>query len=185
MSLTILIPANEDAWDEARQKFVSIKETKLVLEHSLVSLSKWESKWKVPFLADNRKMTNEELIDYIRCMTINANNVDPNVYRFLTNNDIKRINDYINDPMTATTFTNRDPQQNSKKEVLTSEVIYYLMTANNIPVEFQKWHLNRLLTLLKVCAIKNAPPKNMSKRDTISNYAAMNAARKAKYHTKG
>ena len=176
-----------ELYDEKNEEFVRIdKRTELVLCHSLVSVSKRESTWKRPYLS-NEPMTIEMTLDYIKCMTV-SQNVDPRVYYGLTKENIEEIKKYIEDPMTATTFNgnpNDTASRSYSREKITSELIYYLMTANNIPVEFQKWHLNRLLTLLKVCAIKSAPPKKVSKKDAISNYAALNAARRAKYNTKG
>lgn len=179
--LHINIPATE-LWDEQKQEFVSSKECNLCLEHSLVSLSKWESKWKKPFLTKEEK-TIEETIDYIKCMTI-TRNVDPIVYYCLPQNVIQMVNEYIIDPMTATTITDNDHGKSSK-EIVTSELIYYWMIALNIPVDFEKWHLNRLLTLIKVCNIKNAPPKKMSQRQLMSRNAALNAARRKKLGSKG
>lgn len=179
--LTITIPAKE-LFDEKTQTFFTTKEQTLVLEHSLVSLSKWESKWHKPFLTQDEK-TLEETIDYIKCMTI-TQNVDPTVYNFLSPFNITEINNYIQDPMTATTFYN-DNQKGRAKEVITSELIYYWMIALNIPMECQKWHLNRLLTLVRVCNVKNTPPKKMSKRDVASKYASLNAARRNKLNSKG
>lgn len=179
--LQITIPAGE-MYDERNQTFISIKEQILQLEHSLISLSKWESKWCKSFLSNPDKNL-EETIDYIRCMTLN-NNVDPNVYLFLTNENIKEINDYIAAPMTATYFS-EDKTGRKNNEIITSELIYYWMIAQNIPVDFQKWHLNRLLTLIRVCNIKNSPPKKHSKRELMSRNAALNAARRKQFNTKG
>lgn len=179
--LTITIPAGE-LWDERNQQFISVKEQTLQLEHSLVSLSKWESKWCKPFLSQKEK-TLEETIDYVKCMTITPN-VKPEIYNFLTNSNINQINKYISAPMTATWFTN-DRVGKSSSEQVTSELIYYWMIALNIPFECQKWHLNRLLTLIKVCNIKNQPAKKMSKRDIMSRNSALNAARRKQLHTKG
>ena len=179
--LTITIPAGE-LWDEKNQQFISVKEQTLQLEHSLVSLSKWESKWCKPFLSQKEK-TLEETIDYVKCMTITPN-VKPEVYNFLTNSNVNQINKYIEAPMTATWFT-KDRAGKSSSEQVTSELIYYWMIALNIPFECQKWHLNRLLTLIKVCNIKNQPAKKMSKRDIMSRNSALNAARRKQLHTKG
>ena len=179
--LQITIPAGE-MYDERDQTFISIKGQTLQLEHSLISLSKWESKWCKSFLSNPDKNL-EETIDYIRCMTLN-NNVDPNVYLFLTNENIKEINDYIAAPMTATYFS-EDKTGRKNNEIITSELIYYWMKAQNIPVDFQKWHLNRLLTLIRVCNIKNSPPKKHSKRELMSRNAALNAARRKQFNTKG
>lgn len=179
--LTITIPERE-LWDEERAEFVSVKEQTLQLEHSLVSLSKWESKWKKPFLTKEDK-TPEETVDYIRCMTLTPN-VKPEVYKCLTHDNVAKINNYISDPMTATTI-NMHGLSKGGKEIVTSELVYYWMVALNIPFECQKWHLNRLITLIQVCNVKNTPPKKMSKRDIMSRNAALNAARRKKYNSKG
>jgi hypothetical protein len=179
--LRITIPAVEH-WDEVKQEFIQTKEQTLQLEHSLVSLSKWESKWNKPFLSKEVK-TNEETLDYIKCMTI-SQNVDPNVYNCLTSEHIAQINKYIEAPMTATTFT-EDKNGKRNREIITAELIYYWMIALTIPFECQKWHLNRLLTLIRVCNIKNAPPKKMGKKATASHYAQLNAARRQQMNTRG
>ena len=179
--LKITIPARE-MFDEKTQTFFSIKEQTLQLEHSLVSLSKWESKWCKSFLSSKEK-TREETIDYIKCMTI-TQNVNPEVYNYLSNSNIQDINDYIEAPMTATTF-NDSSQKGRNKEIITSELIYYWMISLNIPMECQKWHINKLLTLIRVCDIKNAPPKKMGRKETINRWAELNAARKKQFNTKG
>ncbi len=179
--LQIVIPGQE-LWDEQKQEFINTKEQVLQLEHSLISLSKWEAKWCKVFLSKQEK-TQEETIDYIKCMTITPN-VDPEVYNHLTRENIKEIEDYIAAPMTATYFSSDNAGKSSREQV-TSELIYYWMIALNIPFECQKWHLNRLLTLIKVCNIKNQPPKKMSKREIMSRNAALNAARRQQLNTKG
>lgn len=179
--LTITIPATE-MWDEKNEKFIDIKECRLQLEHSLVSLSKWESKWRKPFLFTNDK-TAEEIMDYVRCMTLTTN-VSPEVYYGLTSENIKAINAYIEAPMTATHFGS-EQNGSGKREVVTSELIYYWMIALNIPFECQKWHLNRLLTLIRICNIKNQPAKKMSRKEIMSRNAALNAARRKQLGTKG
>ena len=179
--LEITIPATE-LWDERNEEFITAKEQTLRLEHSLVSLSKWESKWCKPFLSKTNK-TDEEIIDYVRCMTL-TQNVPDEVYRCLTDDNIRKINEYIDAPMTATWF-HEDKTKGTSREQTTSELIYYWMIALNIPFECQKWHLNRLLTLIRVCNIKNQPPKKMSKRDIMSRNAALNAARRKQLNTKG
>ena len=180
--LQITVPAIE-MFDEQKQEFVSTKEQTLCLEHSLVSLSKWESKWHKPFLSKEPK-TNEETLDYIKCMTI-TQNVDPNIYLCLTRENIEQVNQYIEDPMTATWFSEESKKGGHSREQTTAELIYYWMIALNIPFECQKWHLNRLLTLIRVCNIKNQPPKKMSRRDIMSRNSAINAARRKKYNSKG
>jgi oligoribonuclease NrnB/cAMP/cGMP phosphodiesterase (DHH superfamily) len=179
--LQITIPAVE-LWDERKQEFVITKEQTLQLEHSLVSISKWESKWCKPFLSKQEK-TLEETLDYIKCMTI-TQNVDPEVYNYLTNKNIEEINKYIDAPMTATYFSDEKNSKTSREQV-TAELIYYWMIAFNIPFECQKWHLNRLLTLIKVCNIKNQPPKKRSKKEIMSRNAALNAARRKRLNTSG
>lgn len=179
--LQIVIPASE-GWDETRQEFVNIKEQRLQLEHSLIALSKWESKWQKPFLSTDDK-TPEEIIDYVRCMTLNQH-VDPDVYYGLTEENMREINDYIESPMTATTFNNLAPSRSSH-EIFTSEVIYYWMIAQGIPFECQKWHLNRLLTLIRVCNIKNSPPKKVSQAEMARRFASINAQRRKQMHTNG
>ena len=179
--LKIIIPSTE-MWDEVNEKFVYSKEQVLQLEHSLVSLSKWESKWCKPFLSKENK-TFEETIDYIRCMTINQN-IPDEVYNCLTGENIMEINEYISAPMTATRFSN-DAMGKGNREQITSELIYYWMIALNIPFECQKWHINRLLTLIRVCNIKNHPSKKMSRREIMSRNTALNAARRKKLRTNG
>jgi len=178
--LQIRIPEFE-GWDEKNEIFVNKKAQNLTLEHSLVSISKWEAKYHKPFLSREEK-TSEETIDYIRAMTL-TQNVDPDVYNRLTNENIFQIRDYIDDPMTATTFRNDHSSPN--REIITSELIYYWMVASNIPFECQKWHLNRLLTLIRICSIKNQPQKKMGKNELLSRNAALNAARRKKFNTKG
>lgn len=178
--LTIIIPETE-LYDEVKNEFTMVKRQKLSLEHSLVSLSKWESKWHKPFLSNEAK-TREETIDYIRCMTINT--VDPIVYRCITPTIIAEVNKYIDDPMTATTIR-KQKQAGKNKEIVTAEIIYYWMVALNIPFECQKWHLNKLLTLIDVVNIKNQPKKKMSKKDVVTRNASLNAARRKALHTSG
>lgn len=179
--LTITIPATEE-FDEIKGEFVYVNAQTLQLEHSLISISKWESKWCKPFLSKQEKST-EETIDYIKCMTLNKN-VSDDVYGCLTQDNLTAINDYIGAPMTATYFSNTDRGKRNSEQI-TSELIYYWMIALNIPFECQKWHINRLLTLIRVCNIKNQPPKKMSKREIISRNAALNEARRQQLNTKG
>lgn len=179
--LKIIIPGQE-LWDEGKEEFVSTKGAILQLEHSLVSLSKWESKWHKPFLGKGDK-TVEETVDYIRCMTL-TQNVDPSVYGFITNEIVRKVSDYIDDPMTATWFS-KEEKRSTGPEVVTSELIYYWMVALNIPFECQKWHLNRLLTLVRVCNVKNTPPEKLSQREIAKRNAAINAARRKARKSKG
>lgn len=178
--LKVTIPEFE-MFNEETSEFVSCKKQDLCLEHSLVSISKWESKWKKPFMGKEAK-TSEETIDYIRCMTI-TKNVDPNCYLGIPISILKEINAYIDDSMTATWF--REQKGRPNREIITSELIYYWMIAYTIPFECQKWHLNRLLTLIRICSIKNAPAKKMSKSEVLANNRKLNAARRSKAHSRG
>ena len=181
--LVIKVPAQQ-LWHEGLEEFIDIPETVLTLEHSLLSISKWESKWKKPFL-DSKPKTKEEERDYIRCMTIGSP-VNSLCYYGLTNKNISAISSYIADPMSATTVqdNSRNPAQKRHNKVITSEVIYSWMVAYQIPFECEKWHLNRLMMLIQVCAVNNSTDK-MSKKDNAKQMAAINAARRAKMHTHG
>ena len=187
--LTITIPAKE-GWDENDQEFVHTKEQTLCLEHSLVYLSKREPKYHKPFIGTENK-TQEELLYYIQCMTI-TQNVDPAVYSLLGQKELEEINNYITDSRTATWFneqkTTAPTTRHAKSETVTSELIYYWMISFQIPFECQRWHLNRLLTLIRVCKIKEQQGNKsgkMSKRDILSQNAALNAARRSRMHSKG
>ena len=179
--LRIIVPGAE-FYNENTDEFIYFDDQELELEHSLLSISKWEGIYNKPFLSSSDK-TVEEILDYVRCMTL-TDNVVSDVYERLSEQNIKAINDYINAPMTATTF-NETSTKGRGRDIITSELIYYWMIAFNIPVEFQKWHINRLLTLIRVCEIKNSPGKKMSTKEITSQYAALNAARKKKLNTKG
>lgn len=178
--LQITIPPAEE-YDEEKNEFKMVsKEWVLQLEHSLVSLAKWESKWKKPFLRNEK--TAEETIDYIKCMTI-TQNISEDAYKYITSTNIKAVNEYINDSMTATTF--RKENEVTNREIVTAEIIYYWMVAFNIPFECQKWHLNRLLTLINVCYLKNKPSKKMSQREILAQNRELNAIRRARLNTPG
>lgn len=186
--LTITIPKSR-LWDTKEEAFINIKEQTLSLEHSLVSISKWEAKWHKPFISDEKK-TQEQTLDYIKYMTL-TQNVDNNVYNALTKENFEEITAYIENKMTATWFSEpkNAPQVPGKKEIITSELIYYWMIALEIPFECQKWHLNRLLTLIKVCNAKakaaNGKKSSVNKREILANNAELNAARRKKLGTSG
>ena len=180
--LQILVPISPEGWDEVKQEFVEPKTKELQLEHSLISISKWESKWHKAFLSRTDK-TEEEILDYIKCMTLTPN-VDPTVYDNLTTSNINAIKAYIDDPMTATVISYPNNKSTSH-ETVTAELMYYWMIALNIPQEYQKWHLNRLLKLIEVCNVKNTPPKKRSKSAILRDNAALNAARRKQLGTRG
>lgn len=177
------LPVNGgELFDERLGEFITVKSTVLQLEHSLISLSKWESKWHKPFLSKEVK-TDEEIRDYIRCMTI-MQNVDPMVYTVLTRKDVEDVEKYLSDPMTATVIS-RQAQKGRQRNV-TSELIYYWMVSFGIPFDpCEKWHLNRLMTLIDVCSIENSPKKKMRKGDIMKQNAQLNAARRRAMGTRG
>ena len=178
--ITITIPGTEQ-WDPLKNEFLETKTITVSLEHSLISISKWESMTHKPFLVKTPK-TMEEILLYIRCMCLTPG-VDPLVFNGLTQKNIEEISAYIEDPMTATTIIDRSGKAN--REIMTAEVIYYQMIALGIPFECQKWHINRLLTLIRVCDIKSSPGKKMSRKDLAAQNTALNAARRAKSGSKG
>lgn len=177
----LVIPGDE-IWDEENGCFYYLSNQIIRLEHSLSSLYEWESKWHKPFLS-KQGMNYEETIDYIRCMTLDEN-VSEEVYASLTDKQIKEIEEYIDNPMTATTFS-KDKNQKPNRDIVTAELIYYWMISAQIPFECQYWHLNKLMTLIRVCSIKNEPPKKMDKRESLRQRSALNAARRAQMNTKG
>lgn len=153
---------------------------KIQLEHSLLSLSRWEEKWKVPFLYEKTEKTTEQTLDYIRFMTI-TKNVPPELYANLTTDQIIKITSYIEDSHTATWFNEKQAGgKKGNKQIITAEIIYYWMIANNIPWDpAERWHLNKLLTLIRVCSIENSPKKKQSKSEIVDEYRRIKAARRA------
>lgn len=180
--LQLDIPMSPEGWDEKTEQFVEPTFATLKLEHSLVSISKWESKWNKAFLSTVDK-TNEEIMDYVKCMTT-TQNVDPEVYNHLTAEHYRQIQQYIHAPMTATTIR-EDENAKRSREVVTSELIYYWMFSLGIPKELEKWHLSRLITLIKVFNAKNESPKKRSRRDIMSQNAKLNAARRQRLNSRG
>jgi len=179
LTITVL---GEELFDESTGEFRSSLNYQLQLEHSLVSISKWESKFEKPFLGDSDK-SPEEVLYYIQCMVISSD-VPAEVYLHLSNENIMAVNDYINSKMTATWFTETKPSKPSR-EVITSELVYYWMVALNIPFECQYWHINRLFTLIRVCNEKNQPAKKMTKAELIARNRSLNEQRKAMLGTTG
>ena len=184
--LTIIVPGGDgEFWNEETEEFEyhPISDpVELHLEHSLLSVSDWESKWKKSFFTKDEK-TLEETIDYIRCMTLGPKVAD-DVYARLSQKNIDDVIRYIEDPMTATTFGKSRGKGNNRERV-TTELVYYWMLTLHIPFECERLHINRLITLINVCSEKNAPQKKRSMREIMRENAARNAARRKKYNSKG
>lgn len=185
MPLKLTIPARKILIEETME-FIDLKECTLVLEHSLLSVSKWESKWHVSFLKE-KTLTDEQTIDYVRCMTI-TQNVDPLVYKYFPKDCLEKVIQYIGDPMTATVIYDiRDDMDETttygekKKETVTSELVYYWMLVHHIPFTCEKWNFSRLITLIKICNAKNSSEK-MTPQEQARYQHALNAKRKAKHH---
>lgn len=182
--LHITIPGKEN-WDSVKEEFIYEEDAELYLQHSLVTVAEWEARWKISFLDTDNK-TPEQITDYIKIMTINQNEVDDSVYKRLTKENLDEINRYLKDEMSATTITDHGtPESNGRNEIITAEIVYYWMFSHNVPVEFENWHFNRLITLLKTCNIKSNPDNKMTKQETAKMYAEMNKARRQKYNSKG
>ena len=179
--LEISVPATS-YFNEVTGEFVETKAVVLQLEHSLISLSKWEAKWHKPFLSKEKK-TDAEALDYIRCMT-KTQNVDPLVYYAIPKDQLDKIDAYLEDTMTATTISELQPQKPNHK-IITNELIYSWMFSLGIPMDCEKWHLNRLLMLIRVCNIENGPQRKMSRKEILSQNHALNLARKRQLNTRG
>lgn len=183
--LHLVIP-DQELWDPKRERFITICGGEFDLEHSLASISKWESKWHIPFHDDRKQKTLEQNIDYVRCMSLSTV-TDPYVFNYLTDKNVKDIADYIGDTHTATWFNDAANRKTGKREIVTAEIIYYWMTVYNIPDSYENWHLNKLMTLIRVCAEKNNRDgkKNKNVPQLAAQRRALNAARKKRFHTRG
>lgn len=188
--LTITVPAKE-FWDQKNEEFINLPETTLHLEHSLFTISKWEERWRKPFMPKNKEeeekgKTLEESIDYIRCMTLDVD-VNPLIYQCLTEENLKLIRGYTNASMTATTFRDDEKNNNGKQssEFVTSELVYYWMLKLSIPAEYEHWHLSRLFTLIRIFEEKDGSDKKTNQKELMDNRRRLNELRKKQYHTKG
>lgn len=172
--------SEKELFDERTGEFIKIPEMELHLEHSLISLSRWESKWKKPFLdTKNAERTAEEMVDYICCMSIDKE-IDPTIIQSLPASEYIKIKDYIADPRTATTVHDRRAKRGGKSEIYTSELLYYYMIYYGVPFSCEKWHLNRLLMLIKVCGVKGGTTnQEMSMNEIFAQNTALNRARRA------
>jgi len=178
---TIIIPASGELFNKETEEFFTLPETKIVIEHSLVSISKWESKWHKPYLSKEQK-TSEQVLHYIKCMTI-TQNVNDSIYLAMPSSAINEIVEYIEDPATATIIN--DPKDNKlHNEIITSELVYYWMFKLGIPKECEKWHFNRLLTLIRVYGAKDNP-KKMSKNEILNQNRSLNKLRRSQFKSKG
>ena len=179
--LRLVIPELE-FFDETSQEFITVPAYDVELEHSLVSLSKWEQIWEVPFLGRGEK-TDDETISYVECMCLTPD-VPSEVFLRLGHLNMQKVSDYISKKATATFFSDVKSGPGSR-DVITSEVIYHWMIALQIPFECQYWHLNRLIALIRVCSAKNAPAKKMSTSEVLARNRALNAQRKVQLGTTG
>lgn len=181
--LTIPVDGQE-LYDDATGNFIYIKPVTLQLEHSLISVRKWESKWKKSFISKKEPLNPKEFIDYVRCMTINQN-VDPNTYLALTPAQLKEISEYMTDEHTATTITDRRPRVQNRREIITCEQIYAQMVECGIDFACEKWHLNQLLTLIRICYMKHIPQQKMGLDSIYAQNKSLNDARRRRLHSRG
>ena len=172
----------QDLFNEDTEEWIRVNPTVLKLEHSLISVSKWETIYKKAFLGREEK-TAKEILDYVKCMTLSPKEPSDLVYTCLTNAQIKEIFDYVNDTKSATTVKHIGGKKNN--ELITSELVYYWMFANQIPMDCEKWHFSRLMKLIEIFSAKNQPDKKMPRREALSKQAALNKARRAKLGTRG
>lgn len=179
-----IIVGEQDLFDEETSTFTtSGTGVELILEHSLVSVSKWESKFKKPFLAGTEK-NREETMAYIEAMIVSPVDHPLDIVTMLVAADVAKINEYIESTESATTFPNA-PQSKGRTETITSELIYYWMVTFNIPFECERWHLNRLLTLIRICAAKNSKPKKMGRNEAAQRQRQLNMERRAQLNSSG
>jgi len=179
--LRIIIEGDE-VYNEKDNSFETVGDVVLDLEHSLISVSKWESKYNKPFLSSVDK-TSEEIFGYLQAMIV-TDGVDPDVLYRCSQKNIDLIQQYIDSSQSATTF-GQMPERRGPGEVITSELVYYWMVAFNIPFECEHWHINRLFALIRICNIKNSKPKKMSRTEIAMRNRDLNAKRRAELNTKG
>lgn len=180
----LTITPTKEVWDESKEEFISISGKSISIEHSLLSISKWESKWNKVFLAKD-PISEEQELDYIKCMTITQNITDEQFVALYLNH-MREINEYINSNQSATFFRTRKSSKNSIiREPITSELVYYWMFMYGIPIECQKWHFSRLMNLIQIFSIKNQQPKKRSKSEIMKENTKLNRERRNKYNTNG
>lgn len=174
-----IVIKEDEFWDNEIRRFIPVPGATVYLEHSLSSISKWEGKWHKPYLDQDTPKSYEETVDYIRCMCLNPDELEDIHYTILARFHMNEIEDYKLNPMTATRISNSKPK-GQQTEIVTAEVIYYWMFSQQIPLECENWHFNKLMTLIRVFNIKNGKPEKMSKREIFERNRALNKARKAK-----
>lgn len=179
--LTLDIKGRE-YYDSDKEEFFKVPDTRITLEHSLISISKWESEFERPFMKDDVK-SQDELLYYIKCMAVDCV-VNDDILLSFSQNDYDTLKQYMAKNMTATTISNSNNNKRNR-DIITSEVLYYRMIALQIPFECQYWHINRLLMLINVCSLKNEPGKKLNKADLANQNRAINAARRNKLGTSG
>lgn len=173
-----IIVNEEEYWDSENNLFCRLPEKRFTFEHSLASISKWEMKWHIPYLSEYYEKTEEQARDYIRCMCFEE--IDDLYLAILSSKYIRQLNEYINDSMTATWFSEKENKSTNRNNIITNEVVYGMMASLQIPFECDKWHFNRLMTLIRVCNDQNSEKKPMSKKETLEYYQQLNRARRAK-----
>lgn len=181
--LQLVVPGGE-YWDEKKEEMLYLKDVPLKMEHSLISISKWESIWHDSFIGTGK--TEEQTISYLQCMSFNPD-VPRDVFERLAHHPVafKKVINYISNSMTASTISSTGDEKSSRRQRVTSELIYYWMTVFNIPFEAEKWHLNRLVMLIRIASEKNKPKKKQSSNDVLARFNKINEANKAKFHSKG
>jgi hypothetical protein len=177
-----IVIEGEEHYNEETETFETVGDVVVELEHSLLSLSKWESEYQKPFLSAGDK-TSEEILGYLKAMVVTPN-VDPDVLHHCSQQVMDQIQKYIDSSQSATTF-GMMPERRGPGEVITSELIYYWLVAFNIPFEVEVWHLNRLFSLIRICNVKNSKQKKVSRRELAERNAAINAKRRAELGTSG
>lgn len=179
--LKIHVPPKE-WYDEKRNEFISFDGADIELEHSLYSISEWESKWEKPFAKDSA-MKRVEFLDYVRCMALNK--VDKLAYLSLTNKNVADINNYIKARHTATWFQKTNAPNGRRSETITSELVYYWMIEHGIPFSCDRWNFNRLMTLIEVCNRKNSKPGKRNQNDMLLEQHRLNMERRKRLNTNG
>lgn len=181
--LKLFLPSRE-IWDDKKEEFSTIGGYEVELEHSLYTMAAWEAKWKVGF-TNKQGLTQKQLFDYITTFMCQTPDVPKSAWLTINDEIVKKIQEYMEDPCTATKINSHAVNKPKKRETVTAEILYCQMFQLGIPLECEHWHLNRLMTLIEVCAIKNSPPKKMSRKEVAALQQKQNAAMRAKLGSKG